>query len=341
MQHSPRAAALFAALCFSIVLSGCGSSGEAEESPAAKDSPLTEFLASAYGADLSPEEQEKKYAEEDRKREELVAQCMKEEGFEYKPNVQSFSFSEGSAEEWNPDSREWVSQYGYGMANYPGREDMESNNATEYEDPNADYVATLSESEQTAFYEALNGPFPDEEDMPADGEAVEWDWSTAGCFGFAQHEVGGEDPTSAEEHKPLMDAMNTLYEDMMASPELSDLDAQWAACMADAGHPGFSAQQDAQNSINEKMNAVYENSVPTATATSAASGETAPAGPDEAAMDAVADEEVELATADLDCREKTDYRDKMQEVQFKREQQFVDDHKAELEAFRADLEQGS
>ncbi|MFJ7750100.1 hypothetical protein ACIQXM_09110 [Arthrobacter sp. NPDC097144] len=302
---------------------------------------MTEFMASAYGADLSPEEQEKKYAEEDRQREELVAQCMKEEGFEYKPNVQSFSFSEGSAEEWNPDSREWVSQYGYGMVNFPGREETDSSDATEYEDVNADYAETLSESERTAFYEALYGPAPDEEDMPADGEAVEWDWSTAGCSGWAQHERDGDNAMTSDEHKPLMDAMNTLWEDAMSAPEISTLNAEWAACMADAGHPGFSAQQDAQNSINEKMNAAYENSAPTATATSAASGETAPAGSDEADMSELGKEEIELALADLDCREKTEYRDKMLEVQFKREQQFVDDHKAELEAFRADLEQGS
>lgn len=298
-------------------------------------------MASAYGTDLSPEEQQKKYAEEDRKREELVAQCMKEEGFEYKPNVQSFSFSEGTAEEWNPDSREWVSQYGYGMVNFPGREETDSSNATEYEDPNADYVGTLSESEQAAFYEALYGPTPDEEDMPADGEAVEWDWSAAGCSGWAQHERDGDNAMTSDEHKPLMDAMNSLWEDTMSAPEISALNAEWAGCMADAGYPGFSAQQDAQNSINEKMNAAYENSVPTATATGAASGETAPAGPDGADMSELGKEEIELALADLDCREKTEYRDKMQEVQFKREQQFVDDHKAELEAFRADLEQGS
>ena len=37
-------------------------------------------------------------------------------------------------------------------------------------DPNADYVASLSESEQMAFYEALHGPMPDEDEMSEGGE---------------------------------------------------------------------------------------------------------------------------------------------------------------------------
>ena len=343
MHHSPRAAALLAALCFSIVLGGCASSGEAEE-PAAKDSPLTEFMSSAFGGDLSPEEQEKKYAESDRQREELVAQCMTEEGFEYTPNVQNVSFSMGSADEWNPDSREWVSQYGYGMINYPGQEDMESGSETEYVDVNADYVASLPESEQTAFYEALNGPFLDADEMPADGEMMEWDWTTAGCYGWASHEIDGDDAGTAEEHQPLMDSMNTLYEDMMSSPELTEADAEWSTCMADAGHPGFSVQLDAQNSISDKMNSIYESTSAayedgsTGTSATAAPGSS---GMDETALAELGEEEIELALADLDCREKTNYRDAMESVQFDLEQQFIDDHKAELEAFRADLEQGN
>ena len=323
MPSSKRASALLAAsVCAAFLLGGCAQPDEAE--PAAKDSPLTEFMSSAYGSDVSPEEQEKEYAERERKREDLVAQCMSEEGFEYTPNVQDVSFSMGSVDDYKPDSREWVAQYGYGMINYPGREEQ-STEATEYVDLNADYVASLSESEQTAFYEALNGPMPDEADMPAEGEVVEWDWTTAGCYGWSENEISGEDPSSSEEHQPLIEAINTLYEDMGTSPDLAGADAEWSACMAEAGHPGFSVQNDARNSISDKMNTLYDDS----------------GSVDKAAMDAVEEEEIELALVDLDCREETDYQDTMESVQFKLEQQFIDDHKAELESYRADLEQGN
>ncbi|WP_394253589.1 hypothetical protein [Arthrobacter pityocampae] len=328
MRLSPRIiTALTTTMCASVLLVGCASSAE---TPAAaeEESPLSEFFSSAYGGDLSPEEQEKKFAEDEREREDLVAQCMTEEGFEYTPNLQPTSTSMmAGGEEWDPESREWVSQYGYGMINYPGRDDMPSGDEGEYVDANADYLESLSESEQTAFNEALHGAPMDPEEMPEEGESMEWDWTTAGCYGWAENERGVEDPSASEEHKPLMDAMTAFYEDMGSSPELTDLDAAWSSCMADAGQPGFSAQMDAQNSINEKSNALYEEA-----------GET---GPDEAAMAELGEEEIELALADLDCREKTDYQEKRLDVQNKQEQQFVDDHKAELEAFRADLEQGS
>lgn len=327
VPYSQRASALLAAsVCAAFLLGGCAQSDDPE--PAAKESPLTEFMSSVYGGDVSQEDQEKEYTERERKREDLVAQCMSEEGFEYTPNVQEVSFSMATVQDFNPDSREWVAQYGYGMINYPGREGEQTTEATEYVDLNADYVTSLSESEQTAFYEALHGPMPDEADISAEGEAMEWDWSTAGCYGWSEHEISGADPSSSDEHQPVMEAMNTLYEDMMASPELAAVSAEWAACMADAGHPGFSVQTDAQNSISDKMSGLY--------------GDPDAAAPvDDAAMKAVGEEEIELALVDLDCREETGYRDTMESVQFKLEQQFIDDHKAELEAFRADLEQGS
>ncbi len=345
MPQSTRPAAILAALCVSMLLSGCAASNtDADSAPETKDSPLAEFMSSVYESGMSTEDQEKEFAERERKREDLVAQCMTEEGFEYTPNVQNVSFSMASDTEWNPESRDWVAQYGYGMVNWPGRDDQPEVTEDEYVDTNADYVASLSASEQTAFYEALNGPMMDEADMPADGEMVEWDWTTAGCWGWADHEMNGDETATAEKYEPLMESMNTLYEDMMSSPEISKADADWSACMADAGHPGFSVQMDAQNSINDKMNAIYE-----ATSTTYEDGSTetfataAPGsgGMDDPAMKELGEEEIELALVDLDCREKTDYRDSMESVQFELEQQFIDDHKTELEAFRADMEQGN
>lgn len=342
MRLSPRFSALItASMCASVLLAGCASTPEADRTDAAEESPLGEYFAAAYGGDTSEEEQQKQFAEDEREREEMVAQCMTDEGFEYTPNVQDASFMMSGGEDWDPDSREWVSQYGYGQINYPGREEMESGDVGEYVDNNADYVESLSESEQQAFYEALHGPMPDEEDMPMEDESMEYDWETAGCSGWAQHELLGEDPFMSDEHKPLMDDMNKLYETMMDSPELADIDAAWASCMADSGHPGFTTQFDAQNSIGEEMNALYEES----SGSGLDGSETDPdealmAGPDEAQMAELGEKEIELALVDLECREKTGYQDAFQKVNNELEQQFIDDHEAQLEAFKADAEQG-
>jgi hypothetical protein len=333
-MHIRRASAPLSALAaLALILSGCsGSDGDDGGSSASAEqkSPLEKYLNAAYGGDLSPEEQEEKYAEQQRQQEELVAQCMQDEGFEYTPATDmGMSFASGDDTEWKPDDREWVAQYGYGAVTSPFSEEPPPEE--EYLDPNADYVASLSESEQRAFYEALHGPMPDEEEM-AEGGEFEYDWTQAGCQGAAQHEVAGEDPSQSEEFKPLFEALNELYADTTSWPGVAELDAEWATCMEDAGQGGHANPMEAQTSIHDEMNKVYEN-------VDMSEEFTAPAEPDPAAMDALAEREVELALADLDCREETDYRDRHAEITREVEQQFIDDHKAELDAMVASVEQ--
>ena len=323
-----RFPAALSALTALTLLAGCSGSDDEPAKAAEQESPLTEYMNSVYGGDLSPEEQEAQYAEQLEKEQELVAQCMQEEGFEYTPDTTSSSFYAGDGTEYQPDDRDWVSQYGYGAVNGPWSESPAPEE--EYVDPNGDYVATLSESEQTAFYEALYGPTPSEEELAEDG-SYEYDWTTAGCQGAAQHEVAGEDPSQSEEFQPLFEAINGLYQDMATSPAMAELDDEWSACMDAAGHGGFATRSDAETAIYDELNALHENAPIAADGTST--------GPDEAALDALGEKEVEQALADLDCREETDYTDRSAEITRELEQQFVDDHKTELDALKAAAEQ--
>ncbi|WP_432564144.1 hypothetical protein [Kineococcus sp. SYSU DK003] len=331
-MRGPRHTLSALSLAAACLLGACSASPAQGEVPEEEErtSPLTAYFEAFYGGDLSEAEQQARFEEENRKTEELVAQCMSEQGFEYTPNTSSSSVSFGSSEEWNPDDREWVSRYGYGLVNWPGREQAEEAPVEEeYVDPNSDYVASLTESEQVAYSEALSGPQPTEEELAAMEDGTwEWDWTKGGCYGQAQHEVQGEDPLQSEQFKGLQDEINAFYEDQPSWPGLAEVDAAWSDCMSQAGYPGFAVQFDAQNSLNEEQNAIYE----------AADPETGEV--DEAAQDALAQKEVELALADLDCREQTDYRRKYEDVTFAQEQRFVDDHRAELEAVKAAAEQG-
>ena len=332
MRTRRALAPLSAMAALALLLSGCsGSDAEATGSSdsAEQDSPLSKYLSAVWGGDLSPEEQEQKFAEEQRKQEELVAECMQEQGFEYTPATDTGTYFSGDGTEWKPDDREWVAQYGYGAVKSPFSEEPAPEE--EFVDPNADYVASLSESEQTAFYEALHGPMPDEEEMSEDG-SFEYDWTQAGCQGAAQHEVAGEDLSQSEEFKPLFDAINDLYTDTPSWPGMAELDAEWATCMDAAGEGGFANPTEAQNSIYDEMNKIYENVD--------MSEDGMPTGePDQAAIDELAEREVELALVDLECREETDYRDRSAEITREVEQQFIDDHKAELDALVAAAEQ--
>ncbi len=320
MKHIRPVLALSATVAAALLLAGCSGSGP--DGSDSEDSPLGVYLNAMYGGDLSEEEQQARYTDDQKKREELVATCMTEQGFEYIPDTENSGFSTSSGDEWKPDDREWVSQWGYGAVNYPGR-DEPMNPDEQWVDPNADYVASLGESEQAAFYEALYGPGPDEDAMSEDG-SYEYDWKTAGCQGSAQHEVSGVDPLQSDEFKPLQDAMNDLWMQQASWPGMSELDTEWAGCMDEAGQPGFATQSEAQQSIYDQLNAFYEQSDPEQ-----------PVEPDEAAMEKLGQTEIAVALADLECREKTDYRERAKTAQWSAEEAFVADHKAELEAAKA------
>ena len=55
---------------------------------------------------------------------------------------------------------------------------------------------------------------------------------------------------------------------------------------------------------------------------------------------AFASEGMHVALADLECREKTGFRAAYAEIQFALEEEFIADHKAELDALKAAAEQG-
>lgn len=323
-----------------LALSGCGAAADKDLSW--DDSPLSAYLSSAFGGDLSPEEQQQRSDEMQKKIEDSVAACMSAEGFEYIPANNSGSTMVSSGEEWKPDDREFVSQYGYGAINYPGRDTQTAAPSTEqYVDPNQSYVESLSESERTAYQETLWGAASTQE--PAEGETYEYKWEEHGCQGKAQQEVNAaQNVWSRDEFKELTEAMNQLYATTSTSPEQQKLDGEWASCMADAGHAGFSVQTDAANSIYEKLNALSQDMPqpdPTLSESEIMAFYAQQEKERQEKQAPMQDEEIALALADLDCREKTDYRPTQLKLQFAAEEQFIKDHKTELEAFKAAAEQ--
>ena len=333
MRAARPTTALAAAACgLALLLTGCSSDGAADTAtPAGEEvGPLGEFYEQLY-ASSSTEEMDA----QTREREALVATCMQEQGFEYVPmdpgTDGSSSLDEGEdAPVVDYDSEEYAATEGYGVFTYDEEDQAADEPVEEYVDPNEDYVAAMSESEVAAYYEALHGPQVEfDEDAPE--EEVQYDWTTSGCYGAADHEVMGEQAHEDPAFASLMEEMDGLYEDALADPAMVALDAEWAACMADAGFTGFTRQQDAAESVYEEQNTLYESG--------GSEGEYVE--PDPAVMAELEEQELETAVADARCREEVDYRARSQEVSFALEQDFVDTHEAELEALVAAHGQGS
>lgn len=315
-------------------------------------SPLTPYYDALYSSGADSEQQQKKQLELNAKTEELVAACMKDQGFEYTPaqpdsqserdllnGVESDDDAEDIELAWKPDERAWVEKYGYGIVDWPGRVEIEQQAAAAADSNTADagdeYYDSLSESQRAAYDEALHGPAVDKEAVLAD-ENYEYKWEEAGCYGKAGHELEGEmgetfDPT---EYQDLMDRMTALSDEIATDPEIAALDAEWATCMADAGESGFTVQADAKLSIGVAFDGLYN------VADGGELTEMPDLSPDtnpEAAE--IQKRELALALVDLGCREETSYQDTWEKVTNDREQDFLDANRAELDAMKLALEQ--
>lgn len=337
MRKTLIAAPLFA-FAAAIVLAGCsGGAGGSGENGALTwdDSPLSKYL---YGADMSEktdEEWQKEFEEQQAKSDEIIAQCMKDEGFEYvAQDYGSSVIYSGDDEEWAPDKREWVEKWGYGIVDWPGRtasnEEGEEENPEEWVDPNQEYIDSLSQSEQEQYWETLYGNMEDQE--PNEDGSFDYDWTKAGCQGKASNEVYGDDIWSSDEFKDLTDAISEFYTNFSSDPKVKPLVKKWSTCMADAGFD-IDLPDDAYMTISDKQSKIYE--------------EGDPEDPDvwdvdkNPALQELQKEEVKMALADFDCKKDLDYENQYLKLQFEAEEEFIKEHKAELDAFLASQEAAS
>lgn len=330
MIKEPRSGARhrLAVLLVTSVVALAGCSGPAAGGLMGSGSPLSRYLAGipAAGQEGFPtggsEAEQQAFTEQQlRQTEDLVAQCMAKVGFEYTPDTMRVVTVIGEGDElWKPDERNWVAQYGYGLIQSPGQhlEPPPSQTAT---DPNATYLASLSDAEREAYNDALFGTGT----PPTGDEEYEYRWQDSGCRGWAEHEMDARSFWRSAEFQQLIDAIDRFQQTWPLDPRIADIDADWVVCMDAAGHGGFSKQSDGEESIQTLIDSYYQNE--SADVSSEDVGTLA-----DPAYAEIADAEVSLALVDLTCRESTHYAQRRLEVQYALEEQFIADHKAELDA---------
>lgn len=319
-------------LALAACTGGAGSqSGAASGGSTQEEGPLDAYFSAIWAQE---EWDQQKYDDENLRREELVAQCMTKEGFEYIPNTNTGGTvitdrdSEGPA--W--DSLEFAQKYGYGVVDWPGREAMEeSTEVEEYVDPNQDYIDALSESEQEAYFATLYGA-PQDYEESIDGEEIEYEysWEDNGCWGWADNEMSSAESASNAwedpEFEDLFAALEEMWGGAQESPDLALANQEWVACMDEAGFPGFTAPEDAMNSMYERQNQIYDDA-------NTPDGEWVE--PDSALFDTLQADEIELATADWKCKDKVNYTVRQQKADFQAQQAFLDEHRTQLDALVA------
>lgn len=314
-----------------LALTGCSDDKKSSsDGSSPEEGPLSKILSATW------EDQDQEYYDKQQVEvENLVAKCMAAEGFEYTPQEPMGSVTVFTEEDWaNQNTEEWVAENGYGMSMgmEPTEEpvDPDGEGAEEWVDPNADYIASLSDTEETAYYEALWGP-SDMEMTEEDMEEYVYNWEDGGCQGAAQHEVSGglEDIYTDPKFEDLNEAMSELYTNALADPRITELSAEWSSCMADAGYTDFATPDEAMMSISDAQNELYN-----------WEGEIDEdyTGPSSEAIAEVRKLEIATAVADFACKQKVDWDKTSQKVQFELEEAFVKDNKAALDEYVAAIQ---
>jgi len=324
---------------------GAASSGETANSNAnavANASPLQAILNQVWGTDVSLEEQQRRLEEQALQKEELIAKCMNEAGFEYIPNPNTAGHVTAAGDSpWRPDDRDWVTQYGYGLTVSPFGETTtypEDGSSDTWFDPNSEFVNSLSDSEREAYYEALSGPPFDFGSVDVMTDEI---WAqineNSGCAGWARQQVDANSPSSimaSDEFLPIRNAIDEFQSNLENRPEFAELDHKWAECMADAGHPGLNRNWDARGQISTELESIWAN-----IGANWDWDQGAPTPANYPALAEIANREVETALTDLGCRESVHLRSRQAELTYAAEQQFVADHRAELAALLSAIEQ--
>jgi hypothetical protein len=331
-----------------LVLAGCGGDGATEE--AASGGPLDEFFGEGFvqfgpgsmgmaGASSEEFEVSDEQLQQMRDTEEFVAECMADEGFEYTANVVN---PEDWTDPWSeafalpPD--EFAQQYGYGIStlHYSQiEEDLPG-------DPNQEYRDSLSSEAQEAYERALYGNMMEwegEEPPPAEER---------GCYGIASAEIYGEDPYEAydEENDPwvefesLMHDIGSLSQRVQTDPRVEEAMQAYFDCMADAGSPDLQYVGAAQEVIYERMSELegwaeieelYESGNVDEADELSQSFESQEPDPQELAE--LQEDEIELAVADYACMDEH-YNDAFTEVSHALQEEFITEHRSELERYR-------
>lgn len=310
-----------------LTLGGCSkgadqSGGQSEAAPAATEEyvagPLEKYLSAL---DDGQEYTDADAAQDDKKYQEDIAACMAEEGFEYIPDTNGYvsvTSTDMTGPQWG--TLEFAKQYGYGIVSWP-EEEVSDDSMTEYVDPNAEYRDSLSKSEKEAYDRTLYGEqvYVESENSDTD-EVVEYDPSQNGCYGKATYgESDGDNYYEDPDFTDLFDAANELWTSMETSPEMTALEAEWSTCMGDAGFPGLTVKNEAEDSLYSEYIALANSKNE----------------PSKAELDAFQAKEIKQAVADQECAKKVKYDETQQQIDFARQEKFISEHKAELDALIA------
>ncbi len=179
-----------------------------------------------------------------------ISECMKEEGFEYTPQ-KGLEDTLDAMFEFELDSREYAEEYGLGITTTDLISLTAGGREVAINDPNQEYFESLSDTEQLAYEDALNGiiansdsMIDEEEDSMIDDEEDPSSIPSEEVPGCREKAYVTAESYSSTVQFPNFDRvfevfvaeLNQVNQDIVADQRYLDLMTDWSDCMADKGH---------------------------------------------------------------------------------------------------------
>lgn len=270
------------ATALAVAAGGCGggSGGSSASSKAVSDfgrqkytaapsSPLADYFG--YG---DPKKQEALAREQEKKQQDIVAACMREQGFEYIAFTQSGQFFSSQETFGDLTRAEFAAKWGFGISTTMSAtgEPVEGSpfptTDTAPEDPNQKIRQELSDAEGAAYEKALygsgdgfEGRLPPDSEGGTDGsveassqEASTPDFASMGCQGKAYASQSGLD---TDDEQVLQKAYEDLGKRIEADSRVKAATVRFRACMAAAGFPEVKRPEDVYEKVSSRMGDLY------------------------------------------------------------------------------------
>lgn len=328
--NTPTGGVLITLLGFCVILLLASCSGESKQ---------TNDLVSiedVVGIDFHKPEA---FTEEiERAHNELVALCMKNQGFEWEPDPKVETVYTAPDDELEPGTREWVMKYGFdtsthyfpqsqltgGLVGFAGDPDLSN-----WESPNDLYYETLDPLEREAYVEALEGD--------------------TGCYLKALREAREESPLGIFGTAFGAD-IKELRQRVASDSRLAKYDGEVLECLRESGIEFTSLNaveehiyrrlKELQSLVGNKADADSSSGLPDGVPNRSDSQSDSTVLSREA-LEELADiqaEEVQIAVSFYDCGQNSKRRELLDELWAEYESEFVNENRAELIEIRAALE---
>lgn len=258
--------------------------------------------------------------------EELVAKCMTDLGFEYIPavgNNRTVCFHGESLTDGPPTgSLEYAERYGYGVVEQPPA--SPGCHMTRHKNPNDSYKRSLTPEQREKYSVSLNGdPSTLEHRVDDRGQiSTQPSRNQRGCVGWADEQIKQSSPQVFWEDPDFEDlaaGIRAVGDQLSSDPRTKDLNSQWSACMARAGHPGIDSPLGARTFVLGVYKSTFADF----------DGTGSPAW--KKALTKFHKFEVSVATSEWTCTKEVDYPARLHRIDVELQQDFLDRNRAALD----------